>query len=181
MGVAGTILSRKGCTRAHPHLTHSCLRGSESGQDTWLETLSVSTHRPCHSSVPCHTVTAAKKGAPLAHQRGSCHHPPLWCCKGCGLPHALDNCLSYHQRAGATTLPLVTSNTEWCLYFFLKKGTFNCFFLRGSLAAVDSFSRPQHHPHHGSPSCSGPWSWLGKRSYPDSKEGSPSPFPKARV
>lgn len=69
----------------------------------------------------CHTVTAAEKGAPLAHQRGSCHHPPLWCCKGCGLPQALDNCLSYHQRAGATTLPLVTSNTEWCLYFFLKR------------------------------------------------------------
>lgn len=119
MGVVGTILSWEGCTRAHPHLTHSRLRGSESDQDTWLETPSVSTHRPHHSSVPCHT--AAKKGGLLAHPQGSCHHPPFWYCKGTWPPPGSRQLPLISPKAGAKTLSLVTSNTPSAAYTFLKR------------------------------------------------------------
>lgn len=181
MGVVGTILSWEGCTRAHPHLTHSHLRGSESGQDTWLETPSVSTHRPHHSSVPCHMVTAAKKGGLLAHPQGSCHHPPFWCCKGTWPPPGSRQLpLISPMGRSYDTAPCYQQYPECCLYFF-KKGIFTVSSSEAALAAADNLSRPQQHPHHGSPSRPGPWTWLGKGSYPDSREGSPSPFPKARV
>lgn len=135
MGVVGTILSWEGCTWAHPHLTHSHLRGSESGQDTWLETPSVSTNRPYHSSVACHMVTAAKKGAPLAHPQGSCHHPPFWCCKGTWPPPGSQQLpLISPKGRSYDTAPCYQQYPEWCLYFF-KKGNIYCFFLRGTLGS----------------------------------------------
>lgn len=160
MEVVGTILSWEGCTRAHPHLTHSCFRGSESGQDTWLETPLLSTPDSVTHQYPSHG-DSRKERSPAGSSTGILPSPSILVLQGLWPPQALDNCLSDHQRAGAMTLPLVTSNTLSGAYTFLKKGTFNRFFLRGSLAAMDSLSRPQRHPHHGSPSCSRPWSWLG--------------------